>query len=100
MENRKNTGFKDANNKDIYVGDIVKEGCNGLISTVGWDKKKGTYKLNGLGDYYIEDSNIEWEILETNPSFNANSFFNIPQDGSIMSSETQKKIQEYFNIKN
>lgn len=96
----KKTGFKDANNKDICVGDIIKEGCNGLISCVIWDNKKGTYKLQGLGDYYIEDSNIEWDIIETRENLDLSKLFNIPQDGSIMSGETQKAIQKYFNYIN
>ena len=59
------TGFFDINSKEIKVGDKIKEGCNGLIGTVGWDPKKGTYKLIEYGEgYEIENSDIEWEIIE------------------------------------
>lgn len=57
------TGFKDCKGNPIYVGSKVKEYCNGLVGTVGWDNKKGTYKLMEYGDYYIEDSDIEWEVI-------------------------------------
>lgn len=61
----RNTGFKDCNGKEILVGDKVYEGCNGLTSTVVWDPTNGTYKLDGLGDYYIKDASIEWEVIES-----------------------------------
>lgn len=57
------TGFDDINNKKIFEQDIIEEGCNGLISSVVWDNEVGTYKLKGLGDYYIKDAPIEWKII-------------------------------------
>lgn len=58
------TGFYDANNTPIYVGDIVKEGCNGLVAKVIIDFEKG-YWLEGLGEGYgIENAHIEWEVQE------------------------------------
>lgn len=59
------TGFKDCHGKKIHVGDKIVEGCNLLVSTVCWDKEQGTYKLKGLGDYYISDADVEWTVIET-----------------------------------
>lgn len=57
------TGHYDMN-KPIYVGDKVKEGCNGIISEVEFNQKRGTYGLKGCsGDYNIKDSEIECKIL-------------------------------------
>ena len=68
MESKKQkvfTGHYDVNNKPIYLGDTIKEGCNGLISKVEFNKKRGAYWLEGLGEGYgIEDSEIEWEVLD------------------------------------
>lgn len=57
------TGAFDYNKKEIYEGDIIKEGCNGLVGVVVWDSELGTYKLDGYGDYYIEAASIEWEVI-------------------------------------
>lgn len=54
-------GQNDINNKEIFEGDIVKEGCNGLIGTVVWDNSLGTYKLKEFEGYYIKDA--EWEVI-------------------------------------
>ena len=62
-ERRTFTGFFDSNGKQIHVGDKVKETCNGLIGTVGWDAEAGTYKLVEYGDYYITDADTDWEVL-------------------------------------
>lgn len=62
-EQRTFTGFFDSNGKRIYVGNKVKETCNGLIGTVGWDAEAGTYKLMEYGDYYITDADTDWEVL-------------------------------------
>lgn len=62
-----NTGFKDCEGISIFVGDTIKEGCNGLISTVEWRYEAGTFCLKGLGDCYnIKDSSIEWTVLNSN----------------------------------
>lgn len=55
------TGFYDANNTPIYVGDIVKEGCNGLVAKVIIDFEKG-YWLEGLGEGYGIENSDEWEV--------------------------------------
>ena len=58
------TGLTDRNGKRIFEGDIVEEGCNGLIGVVVWDNTKGTYKLKDFGEgYEIENAHIEWEII-------------------------------------
>ena len=55
------TGHYDSNGKPIFLGDKIKEGCNGLISTVEFNKERGAYWLKDLGDgYSIEDSDVEW----------------------------------------
>lgn len=58
------TGHTDTNGTPIYVGDVVKEGCNGLVAKVVLDFEKG-YLLEGLGEGYgIENAHIEWEVQE------------------------------------
>lgn len=58
------TGYKDANGTPIYLGDTIKEGCNGLVAKVILDFEKG-YWLEGLGEGYgIENAHIEWEVQE------------------------------------
>lgn len=58
------TGHYDVNGKPIFLGDTIIEGCNGLISSVEFNKERGAYWLKGLGDgYSIEDSSIEWEKI-------------------------------------
>lgn len=58
------TGHYDVNGKPIFIGDTILEGCNGLISSVEFNKERGAYWLKGLGDgYSIEDSSIEWEKI-------------------------------------
>jgi uncharacterized cupin superfamily protein len=55
------TGYNDVNGEPIYVGDTIREGCNGLVSTVIWNQEAGTFTLNGLSDEYcIADAAIEW----------------------------------------
>lgn len=58
------TGHYDVNGKPIFIGDTILEGCNGLISSVEFNKERGAYWLKGLCDgYSIEDSSIEWEKI-------------------------------------
>lgn len=57
------TGLEDSKGKRIFENDIIEEGCNGFISSVVWDNKIGTYKLKDLGNYYIKDAPIEWEVI-------------------------------------
>ncbi len=60
------TGHYDNTGKPIFVGDTVYEGCNGLVAKVEFNQERGAYWLAGLGDGYgIEDSNIEWKILDS-----------------------------------
>lgn len=59
------TGHYDRNGKPIFLGDKIKEGCNGLISTVEFNKERGAYWLKDLGDgYSIEDSDVEWTKIK------------------------------------
>lgn len=60
------TGYYDANQNPIYVGDIIQEGCNGIISEVIKNPNcKGGYGLEGCGESYcIADASIEWEKQE------------------------------------
>ncbi len=61
-----NTGFKDCDKTSIYVGDIIQEGCNGLISIVEWNQKRGSFWLKNLGEGYgIENASIEWKVLNS-----------------------------------
>ena len=58
------TWHYDVNGKPIFLGDTIIEGCNGLISSVEFNKERGAYWLKGLGDgYSIENSSIEWEKI-------------------------------------
>lgn len=57
------TGKNDNNGKKIFENDIIEEGCNGFISSVIYDNDIGTYKLKDLGNYYIKDASIEWEVI-------------------------------------
>ena len=58
------TGHYDNTGKPVFVGDAVYESCNGLVAKVEFNQERGAYWLAGLGDGYgIEDSNIEWKIL-------------------------------------
>ena len=60
------TGHMDSLGNPIFVGDVVKEGCNGLVAEVEFNKERGAYHLKGLGEGYgIEDSEIEWEVVAT-----------------------------------
>lgn len=77
------TGYTDMNNIPIFVGDTVKEGCNGLVSTVIWKQELATFGLKGLGDdYVIQDAKIEWEVLN---SENWKSPMYHKQEGIILS---------------
>lgn len=59
------TDHYDNTGKPIFVGDTVYESCNGLVAKVEFDQERGAYWLAGLGDGYgIEDSNIEWKVLD------------------------------------
>ena len=60
------TGYYDANQNPINVGDIVQEGCNGLVREVIKNPMcKGGYGLKGCGESYcIADARIEWEVIE------------------------------------
>ena len=61
---KRRTFVKDIHGKEIYEGDVIREGYNGLISYVIYDDEAGTFKLKGLGDTYtIKDAPTEWEIL-------------------------------------
>lgn len=65
MKSKIFTGHYDVNHKPIHVGDTIKEGCNGIIAKVEFNQERGAYGLEGCsGDYSIEDSEIEWEILD------------------------------------
>ena len=60
------TGHNDCNGNPIYVGDIIKEGCNGLEAPVVWNNKRGSYWLEGLGEGYgIENAEIEWSVIKS-----------------------------------
>lgn len=64
MDGKIFTGYYDHNNKPIFVGDTIKEGCNGLVSTVEWNGKRSSFWLKGLGEGYgIENSHIEWDKI-------------------------------------
>ena len=58
------TGCVDSNGTRIFTNDKVYEGCNGLIGTVIWDKKLGTYRLDIGETYLIADARIEWIVLK------------------------------------
>lgn len=59
------TGHYDCNGKPIYVGNTIREGCNGLVAKVEYNTERGAYWLEGLGEGYgIENSETEWEILD------------------------------------
>ena len=60
-----NTGFRDTFGREIHVGDKVVEGCNLFVSIVCWDYEQATYKMKGLGNYYITDANTDWIVIET-----------------------------------
>lgn len=57
------TNFNDNKSNKIFDGDIVEEGCNGLILDVIYDNEIGTYKLKGTENYFIKDAPIEWEVV-------------------------------------
>ena len=60
------TEHYDATGVPIYVGDIVVEGCNGFKAEVVYDKKRSSLWLKDLGEGYgIENSHIEWEVIES-----------------------------------
>lgn len=60
------TGHNDCNGNPIYVGDIIKEGCNGLEAAIVWNNERGSYWLEGLGEGYgIENAEIEWCIIDS-----------------------------------
>src|SRR5574344_19995 len=59
----KPTRKRDKNGRMIWEGDVVYEGCNGHIREVIWDDEKCTYKLKGLGDYFIDVASREWEVI-------------------------------------
>lgn len=81
MRNSKFTGFYDCKKRPIYIGDKVKEWCNGFEGTVGWDKEKGTYKIIELGEgYEIENSHIEWEVLDKEEVHKAKQIRPIEED--------------------
>lgn len=64
--NKTYTGHHDTNGNPIYVGDTIKEGCNGLVSTVEFNVKRGSFWLKGLGEGYgIENAEIEWENIDS-----------------------------------
>lgn len=65
-QNKKFTGYYDENGNPLYVGDTVKEGCNGLIRKIVENPKcSGGYGLEGCSpDYSIEDAHIEWTKCE------------------------------------
>lgn len=55
------TGYTDRNGQPIFVGDTIREGCNGLQSTIIWDPGTATFVMQGLGtEYRIEDAPIKW----------------------------------------
>ena len=58
------TGMIDFEGNKIWEHDIIEEGCNGLVGSVAWDNKLGTYGLLGFGeDYVIKDAQLEWEVV-------------------------------------
>lgn len=66
ISQKKFTGYYDSNHCPIYVGDTVKEACNGLIRKVVENHLcVGGYGLEGCcPDYNIEDADIEWTKCE------------------------------------
>lgn len=72
------TGFTDCCGNPIFLGDTIKEGCNGLTSKVVYNKKRGAFWLDRLRDGYgIENAGIEWTVI--------NSVKNIPLKSEIES---------------
>lgn len=58
------TNHYDINGVPIYVGDTVKEWCNGLVSKVIFDKERGSYWLEGLGEGYGIENVGDWEVIK------------------------------------
>lgn len=59
-------GYTEKNWKGIpiFVGDLVKEGCNGFIREVVWDNEEFTFKLKGLGiGYCIQNAVTDWTVI-------------------------------------
>lgn len=60
------TGHNDCDGNPIYVGDIIKEGCNGLEAPVVWNNERGSYWLEELGEGYgIENAETEWHVIDS-----------------------------------
>lgn len=90
------TGCVDLNGTKIFTNDKVYEGCNGLVGTVIWDKKLGTYRLDIGETYLIADAHIEWIVLKDVKSIHVGRIEYFGPTGKIVERIEYKDEKEFI----
>lgn len=90
------TGCTDLNGTRIFTNDKVYEGCNGLIGTVIWDEKLGTYRLDIGETYLIADARVEWIVLKDVKSKHVGRIEYLGPTGKIVERIEYKDEKEFI----